>query len=163
MKITNKASHEIFVAAVYLDINFCASTFLLEPSPYHLHVNDSVELHVERDTELPLDFYEPALIYNYEKYTERLKIIVSDQPFESYPLKLDSLPDPPIPGQKRGPMQVKRGIGRTRKFTSFEGWFTSTIDIVTYNPAYNIIPAGSLKKMLDDEITSPFAEGLFFN
>jgi hypothetical protein len=151
------------VSVFYLQIIFCDSIFLLEPSPYHLNKNDSVELHVEGNTELPVDFYEPALLYNYEKYTERLKVIVSDRPFEIYPLKLDSLPDPPIPGQERGTMQARRGIGRSRNFGSFEGWFTSTIDIVTYNPSFNTIPAYVLKQMLDDEITSPFAEGLFFD
>ncbi|HUP12501.1 MAG TPA: caspase family protein, partial [Niastella sp.] len=102
VRLTNKSPQELYVAILYLDINYASDTFLLEPAPYHLNANDQVELNVEGNTVLPVRFYTQARYFNYPEYLERFKIIVSSKPFEVYALKLEPLPEPPMPGQMRG-------------------------------------------------------------
>ncbi len=163
IKLTNKSSQELYVAALYLDINFASDTFLVEPSPYHLNAGDEVELNVGGNALLPVEFYAQACYFNYPQYLEHIKIIVSDKPFEVYSLKLDPLPEPPLPGQMRG--NEVRGLGRAGgigRSNSLEGWYMTTIEMVCINPSFNKIPAVQLKDMLDDNLTAPFAEGLFF-
>lgn len=164
IKLTNKAPHELYIAVLYLDINFVSDTFLLEPSPYHLEAGDSVELNVHGEPLLSVEFYEQALYFNYKQYTERFKIIVSDKPFDIYPLKLEMLPEPPLPDQevRKGNEEETRrgGIGRLRK--PLKSWFVATIDIVNVNPSFNEISAARLNEMLNDDSTASFAEGLFF-
>jgi hypothetical protein len=161
MKVTNRSTQNMYVTLLYLDINFSSDTILLEPSPYLLEAGNSVELNVDGDTQLSVEFYTQALYYNYERYTERFKLIVSDKPFEVYPLVLEALTSPPLPGEGT-PMGVARSKGGIARTKPFEGFFIINLDIVMINPSHNTLPAEHLTAMLEDKITSPFAEGLYF-
>lgn len=162
VKLTNKSSQDLYVAILYLDINYASDTFLLEPAPYHLNAGDQVELNVEGNPVLPVQFYTQARYFNYPAYLERFKIIVSAKPFEVYSLKLEPLPEPPMPGQMRGlgSRNLRKGtIGRS---AALEGWFVTTVEMISMNPSYNTIPAQLLEDMLQDSQMAPFAEGLYF-
>lgn len=162
VRLTNKSSVDLYVSILYLDINYASDTFLLEPAPYHLNAGDQVELNVEGNAVLPVQFYTQARYFNYKEYTERFKIIVSTKPFEVYALKLEPLPEPPMPGQMRGlgSRNLRKGtIGRS---AALDGWFITTVDMISTNPSYNNIPASLLEEMLQDSQMAPFAEGLYF-
>jgi hypothetical protein len=163
VRLSNKSSQDLYVAILYLDINYASDTFLLEPSPYHLNPGDQVDLNVGGNTLLPVQFYTQARYFNYPEYLERFKIIVSAKPFEVYALKLEPLPEPPMPGQMRGgaTRNLRRmgGIGRSN---SLEGWYVTTVDMISTNPSYNKIPGHLLQEMLGDSQMAPFAEGLYF-
>jgi hypothetical protein len=162
VRLTNKSSQELYVAILYLDINYASDTFLLEPAPYHLNAGDQVELNVEGNPVLPVQFYTQARYFNYPAYLERFKIIVSAKPFEVYSLKLEPLPEPPMPGQIRGlgSRNLRKGaIGRSN---TLEGWYVTTVDMISINPSYNKIPVHLLEEMLQDSQMAPFAEGLYF-
>jgi lysophospholipase L1-like esterase len=161
VKITNVSQQKLYVAVIYLDINYSSSTSLLEPSPYFLDPGNSVELNIGGDPQLNVDLAPQALYFNYKQYTERFKIIVNDTPFDTYPHELDALPEPPLPG-----METLRGIKGIRqvrtKQKKLEGWFITSLDLVSANPEFNKIPSGRIKQMLNDKTTTAFAEGLFF-
>lgn len=162
VKLTNRSSQELYVAILYLDINYASDTFLLEPAPYHLNAGDTVELNVEGNPVLPVQFYTQARYFNYPEYLERFKIIVSSKPFEVYSLKMEPLPEPPMPGQMRGlgSRNLRKGtIGRSGVL---EGWYITTVDMISINPSYNKIPSSLLEEMMQDSQMAPFAEGLYF-
>src|SRR5690606_14570232 len=110
---------------------------------YHLVAKATVELNVEGEADLPVRLYKQAIYFNYEKYTEYFKIVVSDKPFEIYTLTLPTLPEPPLPGVERERYKrSKGGIGRTK---SLEGWFVTSVRIVNANPAFNKLSSAILK------------------
>jgi len=143
--------------------NYASDTFLLEPAPYLLNAGDEVELNVDGNTLLPVKFYTQARYFNYEEYLERFKIIVSAKPFEIYALKLEPLPEPPLPGQMRN-MEARslRRTGGINRSNILEGWFVTTVDMISKNPSYNKIPVRLINEMLTDSQLAAFAEGLYF-
>lgn len=162
VRLTNRSSVELYVSILYLDINYASDTFLLEPAPYHLNAGDQVELNVEGNPVLPVQFYTQARYFNYPEYQERFKIIVSTKPFEVYSLKLEPLPEPPMPGQMRGLASRNLRKGTIGRSAALDGWFITTVDMISTNPSYNNIPAPLLEEMLQDSQMAPFAEGLYF-
>jgi hypothetical protein len=68
-----------------------------------------------------------------------------------------------MPGQMRGAgtrdLRRMGGIGRSG---SLDGWYITTVDMISINPSYNHIPAHLLEEMLQDSQMAPFAEGLYF-
>jgi hypothetical protein len=160
MRLTNNTGAPLYVGVLYLDLNFEVDTALLEPAPYLFESDDVVDLNVDGDEVLGVTFNAQAYYYNWRQYNEQFKIIVSDEPFEIYDLKMDPLPAPPLPaaGVEMGAIHA-RGINRS--VTSFKGYTILTVDLVSINPCYDKLEPQDREAMLKDEATRVFAEGLY--
>jgi len=159
LRLKNRSTRRLYVTVLYLDINYSAQTVLLEPAPWFLDEGNQVGLNVGGNEELPVYLNLQARYYNLQEYTERLKIIVSDKPFEVGSLLMTALPTPPLPGATRSIDTAPRAGGGKHKV--FEGFYIVTVDLLTVNPTYNQVTSQHLTEMLESEATSLFAEALY--
>ena len=163
VRLTNTSPVNLYCCALYLSSSFGSSLDLLNPTVYLLEPGNTVELQMRGNPVVPVKVEEVVKWYNWPQQTEYLKFIASTEEFDAQALKLESLPQPPVPGiRTRG--TAKRGFGdEEMEEEDVHGWTTQLITLVMRNPDLNMIREADLKRMLNDPELTDFALGLYFD
>jgi Caspase domain len=164
VRFKNVSDRNIYLAVLYLDLNFSSTTALLLPSPKLIEPDVTAYLHVRNDINLVATLVPHASYFNYKSYREHLKVIIDDKPFDTYMFQMEPLAEPPIPGMEAMRHLKTKGIYQVEspRPLSTGRWFVSTIDIRSKNPDYNQVPFSIIREMLADRITSTYVILLFF-
>lgn len=160
IRLTNTSNRKLYVAVLYLGINFEVFPDFLEAGVQLLEPKGFVDLKIEGDVEIPYYLDDCKRLFNWKKSKAYFKIIINTQNFDVNNLVLDALEDPVklFEEIKRG---QQKGIGRRQKSdANAERWTTRLLAFNVYNPNYNYIRIKALKRHLKTTAAS-FVAGLY--
>ena len=160
IRLTNTTNRKLYVAALYMGVNFEVLPDFLEAGVQMLEPNGFVDLMVEGDVNIPYYLDDCKRLFNWKKSTSYFKIIINTQSFDVNNLLLNPLEDPSelFEEKMRG---AGKGIGRrTKSAANAEQWTTRLLSFNVHNPNYNCIDLKELKSYLQTA-AAPFVAGLY--
>ncbi|MDB5203096.1 MAG: hypothetical protein JWQ27_2505 [Ferruginibacter sp.] len=165
ISLKNNASASRYCCCLYLFSGFQSFTGFLSPPVYLLEPGNQVFLSVNDNDNIPVTVDPVARWYNWKAQTDRLKVIVSSEPFDAAFLELAAIETAVIPGGNldRGEGEVFKSLGSAVPPFVTKGWTVIDIDLELVNPFYNKLSASDKTLMLADSNTAPFADGLYMN
>jgi len=161
VRLTNNSKRNLYCSVLYLQSNFASYSRYLNPPVKMLIPGEIVELKYKDDPVLNIGLDKVMKWYNWKEQRDFLKFIISTENFDVSLLDFDQLPEPDIPVINR--RIENEYTNEQMDFNNGKGWSTKQIEIVLKNPEHNTISEDDLKAFLDDQKTSDFALGLYFN
>lgn len=168
IKLTNTTRQNIYVAAIYLGVQFSSYLDYLPDTPWHLEPGKALILAPKGKDRIIIRQDDFVREYNWPLSMETLKLIVSTDQFDVRALALGRLPAPYVLAD----LQDGRLKGDTRGAVMtddegtpavFKGWITQTLNIVFNNPDFNQIDRETLRQLMEYEETSYYAAGIYYD
>ncbi len=169
IKLTNTTNQPVYVAALYLGIQFSSYLEYLSQSPWLLEPGKELILARKGKDRIIIRQDEFVREYNWPLSMETLKLIVSTDEFNVKALSLNSLPAPYVLSDRekrilRGKTEVSKGaMMEDEEPAEFKGWITQTLYLVFNNPDFNIIDRKTLQELMEYDETSYYAAGLYYD
>ena len=163
IKITNTTQQDLYVCAAYLSKEFQCFLRFLPQLVQKLEAGKSIFLGPNGRDRVNLKLGKVEREYNWPETQEAIKFIVSTTEFDAEALILEELPQPLTTddiGKPRG-LDIEDDTRGLDTDVSFSGWMTQTLHLIFTNPAYNKLPADTLKALLEWDETAYFAAGLY--
>jgi N-acetyl-anhydromuramyl-L-alanine amidase AmpD len=169
IKITNTTQQPLYVAALYLGVQFSSYLEFLPQSPWLLEPGKHIILARKGKDRIMIRQDDFVREYNWPLSMETLKLIASTDEFSVKALSLANLPAPYVLADRekavtRGGMEVVRGALMDDEIPAeFKGWITQTLFLVFNNPTFNRIDQATLKDLMEYDETAYFAAGLYYD
>ena len=164
VKITNTTTQNLYFCVAYLSKEFQSFIKFLPQRVQLLEPGKSIILGPNGKDRINLKLGLVEQEYNWVETNELLKFIVSTTEFDAEALTLEALPKPLTTEDleaKRGEQTKDLDTEEDEKSLVFSGWITQSLNLRFKNPVYNVIPAATLKALLNWEETAFFASGLY--
>lgn len=170
IKMTNTGDKNLYCCILYLMANFASYSRYLNPPVTLLKPNDTVELNYKGNSIIEFSLDKIMKYYNLKFSSDYFKFIISTENFDTTTLDFGSLTIPNLPSST-GKRRLSSDRSAQNDYSNDQlntedlnnkGWITKMVEIRTNNPKYNLIKESDLNMMLNDEKTSDFAMGLYF-
>lgn len=169
IKVTNTTNQQVYVAALYLGVQFSSYLDYQPQSPWLLEPGQQINLAKAGKDRIRIRQDDFVREYNWPLSMESLKLIVSTDEFDVKALALGNLPAPYVLADRekaitRGGMEVARGAVMDDEIPAvFKGWITQSLTLIFNNPDFNRISRDTLRDLMEYEETSYYAAGLYYN
>lgn len=169
IKVTNTTNQPLYVAALYLGVQFSSYLDYLSQSPWLLEAGKELILARKGKDRIIIRQDDFVREYNWPLTMETLKLIVSTDEFNVKALSLGNLPAPYVladreKGLSKGKTEVAKGAVMDEDIPAeFKGWITQTLYLVFNNPDFNNIDRTMLKELMEYEETAYYAAGLYYD
>ncbi len=159
-KITNTSGQNLYVAALYLGVNFEIDPESIEGKVQFLAPNDFVYLKYDNNINIPYILDDCKRLFNWEKSTSYLQLIISTHQFEVANFYQPGLPDPSELVESEATRGRAKGRKSTQQNADAERWTTRLLACHILNPEFNKIREADLTKYLETD-AAPFMSGLY--
>jgi N-acetyl-anhydromuramyl-L-alanine amidase AmpD len=170
IKLTNTTQQSVYVAALYLGIQFSSYLEYLPQYPWLLEPGKELILARKGKDRIIIRQDDFVKEYNWALSMETLKLIVSTDEFNVKALSLGSLPAPYVLADRekelvRGRMEIFKGAVMEEEDipAEFKGWITQTLYLVFNNPDFNNIDRKMLQDLMEYDETAYYAAGLYYD